>query len=57
MKLILENWREFINEFNPTGRREGEGYIKSLPLDNSDLEVYKRAVGKDIRGIAKVFDV
>ena len=57
MKLILENWRKFIKEFNPTGRKENEVYIKSLPLDNSDLEVYKRAVGQDIRGIAKVFDV
>ena len=57
MKLLLENWRQYLNEFNPTGRQEGKVYIKSLPLDNPDLEVYKRAVGQDIRGITKVFDV
>ena len=57
MKLLFENWREYLNEFNPTGRQEGGFYIKSLPLDNPDLEVYKRAIGQDIRGVAKVFDV
>ena len=57
MKLLLENWREYITEFNPTGRQEGEIYIKSLPLDNPDLPAYTRAVGQDIRGVAKVFDV
>jgi hypothetical protein len=57
MKLLLENWREFLKEFNPTGKQEGKVYIKSLPLDSPDLEVYKRAVGQDIRGIAKVFNV
>jgi len=57
MKLLLENWREYLNEFNPTGKQEGKVYIKSLPLDSPDLKVYKRAAGQDIRGIAKVFDV
>jgi hypothetical protein len=57
MKLLLENWRQYLNELNPTGRKEGEFYTKSLPLDNPDLEVYKKAVGQDIRGVAKVFDV
>ena len=57
MKLIMENWRRYLTEINPTGRKEGESYIKSLPLDNPDLEAYKRAVGQDIRGVAKVFDV
>ena len=57
MKLLMENWREYLNEFNPTGKQEGKVYIKSLPLDSPDLEVYKRAVGQDIRGIAKVFNV
>ena len=57
MKLLLENWRKYLNEINPTGRQEGEVYIKSLPLYSPDLEVYKRAVGQDIRGVAKVFDV
>ena len=57
MKLLLENWREYLKEINPTGRREGEIYIKSLSLNNPELEVYKRAVGQEIRGIAKVFDV
>ncbi|HAW79514.1 MAG TPA: hypothetical protein DCX27_07260 [Balneola sp.] len=57
MKLLLENWRGYLKEFNPTGRQEGEIYIKSLPLDNPDLPAYTRAVGQDIRGVAKVFDV
>tara|TARA_Y100000310_G_scaffold140927_1_gene140334 strand:+ start:172 stop:648 length:477 start_codon:yes stop_codon:yes gene_type:complete len=57
MKLLLENWREYLNEFNPTGQQEGEFYIKFLPLDNPDLEIYKRAVSQDIRGVAKVLDV
>ena len=57
MKLLLENWRQYLNEFNPTGRKEGEFYTKSLPLDNPDLEIYKKAIGQDIRGVAKVFDV
>ena len=57
MKHLLENWREYLKEFNPTGRQEGEFYIKSLPLDSPDLEAYKRAVNQDIRGVAKVFDV
>jgi hypothetical protein len=57
MKLLLENWREYLNEFNPTGQQEGEFYIKSLPLDNPDLEIYKRAVGQNIRGVANVLDV
>jgi len=57
MKLLLENWRKYLKEFNPTGRQEGEFYIKSLPLDNPDLKTYKRAVDQDIRGVAKVFDV
>ncbi len=57
MDRLFENWRKYLTEFNPTGRQEGEIYIKSLPLDNPDLEAYKRAVGQDIRGVAKVFDV
>ncbi len=57
MKLLIENWREYITEFNPAGRQEGEFYIKSLPLDNPDLKAYKRAADQDIRGVAKVFNV
>jgi hypothetical protein len=57
MKLLLENWRQYLNEFNPTGRKEGKSYIKSLPLDSPDLKIYIKAIGQDIRGVAKVFEV
>lgn len=56
MKLLLENWRKYLNE-RAQGRRENNTYIKSYPPGAMELESYSNAVGKEIRGVAKVISV
>ena len=65
MKLLLENWRKYqLGEIIQGGvHDESKGtYTKTIasgvaPQRKKEIQLYKDAIGQEIRGVAKVYNV
>tara|TARA_Y100000034_G_C6820211_1_gene369326 strand:- start:593 stop:1111 length:519 start_codon:yes stop_codon:yes gene_type:complete len=64
VKLLLENWRKYLGEIIQGGVHDPDRntYTKTMPPSSAgerkkEIQLYKDAIGKEIRGVAKVYNV